>query len=880
MAKKLKEWYSLKDWVLTIDRSNPNTAQTWGKEIYDIASKGYSVAYKWLPWQAGSTPWSTASDVWANQIWKKLAPNSPIVTSSSVRNEFDKNVENLNKETTQPESTNTPWGTNTGWSKTTTTTSNTPTGEEDEYTKSLRLINEKKQAELDALDAEKTRREEEYQKLKSTADEQQKQLLDQINAQYNTIENEMRDTNSRFNAITNQNQYSINGFRYTPQQSAGMVYDTEQYGIKKLQEIQNQRASVLLQAARAKTEKDYEALNEHMTALNQLSKDRLSVLNEMATTAKDIKDSIETVKDLNWTEVGMMNSMLSSYWIDLENIKPEDKEEWYKEKAKELSEALWVKISPAFVKAQMTVYSKDAQQKKKLPSAEMSKMFWFYVNADGDAILTTDGQKINYTEGDSVSVNEKTGQMFITGRDEYGNKTIKTVNIPGYISESTGTQTGITATFNISGGTDLSSLYTGNNWPAFANNNPWNIKDTSFGGTANWKWWFTKFNTVEEWINALLQKLEYNKANGVNGVDNGSAYNGNMTLLQYISKYAPSADGNNPAAYALRVAQMTGTTIGTKIKDIDTEKLAMAIMQHENGALYRVLQEKGIISEWGINLANQYSPDTDKQLTAVGSTPNGWKLYLDARTNNTITGEEAKSLYWQATTGAPKSQFTPEQIAVMSTITGKPTAWDKETLAKYGLDEAKLGQYRAEKAATQSAYDNLDSSVKTRIDKYVLDYENEQIVKDYNTMSIMVDSVKANQWKRSSTNDQALIYAFAKVMDPNSVVRESEYATVQEYSQALIERMIGKMKRIFSSDGFLSEEAKQKMIDTLESKVETQKTAYDNVRNQTKKQIKWKASTLSDQEIDDLLKEYKYSAPTTQWTSTNTPTDAWDWSQA
>lgn len=94
-------------------------------------------------------------------------------------------------------------------------------------------------------------------------------------------------------------------------------------------------------------------------------------------------------------------------------------------------------------------------------------------------------------------------------------------------------------------------------------------------------------------------------------------------------------------------------------------------------------------------------------------------------------------------------------------------------------------------------------------------------------------------------------------MDPNSVVRESEYATVQEYSQALLERMVGKMKRVFSSDGFLSDEAKQKMIDTLESKVETQKTAYDNVRNQTKKQIKGKASTLSDEEIDDMLKQYE-----------------------
>lgn len=47
-----------------------------------------------------------------------------------------------------------------------------------------------------------------------------------------------------------------------------------------------------------------------------------------------------------------------------------------------------------------------------------------------------------------------------------------------------------------------------------------------------------------------------------------------------------------------------------------------------------------------------------------------------------MTGNEAKAMYGQ-TTPEKTSQFTPDQIAVMSTITGKPTAGDKETLAKY-----------------------------------------------------------------------------------------------------------------------------------------------------------------------------------------------------
>lgn len=66
------------------------------------------------------------------------------------------------------------------------------------------------------------------------------------------------------------------------------------------------------------------------------------------------------------------------------------------------------------------------------------------------------------------------------------------------------------------GSKDYSSMYTGKNGPAFANNNPGNIKDTAFGGTAGGQGGFTKFATVEDGVNALLKKIQYNQANGVN----------------------------------------------------------------------------------------------------------------------------------------------------------------------------------------------------------------------------------------------------------------------------------------------------------------------------------------------------------------------------
>lgn len=191
-------------------------------------------------------------------------------------------------------------------------------------------------------------------------------------------------------------------------------------------------------------------------------------------------------------------------------------------------------------------------------------------------------------------------------------------------------------TINSVGSNDLSSLYNGSNGPAFANNNPWNIQDTSFGWVAGWKGWFTKFNTVEDGVNALLSKLKYNQANGVDGVSNWSSYNGNMTLLQYFQKYAPSSDGNDPNAYARSVASMTWSNVNTPIKNVDTEAMAIAIMKHENVWVYNELIKRGIIGSEGINTPSPSVSSTTPGKEYTDSQKNlmdmfGWKTLTKAQ---------------------------------------------------------------------------------------------------------------------------------------------------------------------------------------------------------------------------------------------------------
>lgn len=238
-----------------------------------------------------------------------------------------------------------------------------------------------------------------------------------------------------------------------------------------------------------------------------------------------------------------------------------------------------------------------------------------------------------------------------------------------------------------------------------------------------------------------------------------------------------------------------------------------------------------------------YSAQADSQLSQIGNSTE-WGLFMDARTGKTITGNQAQQLYGSAPAQSTNkgSKYTPDQLSVMSVITGKPTAWDKATLKRYGLSEADLGNYRTWNIAEKSNYDKLDNPTKSRIDKYALDFENEQVVKDYNTMSVNINT--ARTLADSGTDDQALIYTFAKVMDPNSVVRESEYDTVQRFSQSLAQWAYGKIDRVFGNDGFLTEEAKKAIKKTLEKKLAATKISYDNVRDQTKKTDTDKSSWL------------------------------------
>ncbi len=145
-------------------------------------------------------------------------------------------------------------------------------------------------------------------------------------------------------------------------------------------------------------------------------------------------------------------------------------------------------------------------------------------------------------------------------------------------------------------------------------------------------------------------------------------------------------------------------------------------------------------------------------------------------------------------------------------------------------------QYQTEDANRKAVQQGLSpAQINTTVNSIAGAFDNEPIVKEYNTVKTTLDALK--NAGTSPTDDIQRIYAFAKILDPNSVVREGEYKTVQDYSTALLQRFGINIARAFDARGFLTADARQAMQTTLNNILAAKQGAYGNLQSQYQRQI-------------------------------------------
>lgn len=130
-------------------------------------------------------------------------------------------------------------------------------------------------------------------------------------------------------------------------------------------------------------------------------------------------------------------------------------------------------------------------------------------------------------------------------------------------------------------------------------------------------------------------------------------------------------------------------------------------------------------------------------------------------------------------------------------------------------------------------YSGLTSATATAVRGQVSQFKSEPTIQNFAV--VQEGRNFASSIANNTTNpadDQALIYALAKALDPGSVVREGEYATAQKYAQSWVQAYGKGVTQALLGTGFLSETARTNIKKTIEQKYSASKTSYDNVYNQ------------------------------------------------
>jgi hypothetical protein len=142
----------------------------------------------------------------------------------------------------------------------------------------------------------------------------------------------------------------------------------------------------------------------------------------------------------------------------------------------------------------------------------------------------------------------------------------------------------------------------------------------------------------------------------------------------------------------------------------------------------------------------------------------------------------------------------------------------------------------AQKAAKEVP--SLPPAIQTRVQSIAGQFDNEKPVQDFNQIQqakSFVDSL-SNQTQNPS-DDQALIYALAKTLDPTSSVREGEYATAQKYSQSMVKQYGRSINQAINGTGFLSEDARKNIKATINARYNSSLKQYKNVYDEYGRRI-------------------------------------------
>ncbi len=160
-----------------------------------------------------------------------------------------------------------------------------------------------------------------------------------------------------------------------------------------------------------------------------------------------------------------------------------------------------------------------------------------------------------------------------------------------------------------------------------------------------------------------------------------------------------------------------------------------------------------------------------------------------------------------------------------------PDNWDGDVskLKQVGGGSSGTGNGSAE----EQLYKGLSSPTATATRAKVAAFKTEPLVTNFNTIQSGYNFVQSFPIDtKNPADDQALIYALAKALDPGSVVREGEYATAQKYAQSWAAAFGKGITQAALGTGFLSQAARENIKKTIENRYNAAKKDFTSTYGQ------------------------------------------------
>lgn len=153
------------------------------------------------------------------------------------------------------------------------------------------------------------------------------------------------------------------------------------------------------------------------------------------------------------------------------------------------------------------------------------------------------------------------------------------------------------------------------------------------------------------------------------------------------------------------------------------------------------------------------------------------------------------------------------------------------------LNEA-VGTYAPAAKSGGGVLATLPVSIQNKVLSIATGFESKDIVKKYNATVDAINVVNGIDPKSKNPADhQQVVYAFAKALDPDSAVREGEYATIKKYAQSSIDKYRKEISNALNGTGFLSENAIRNIQATMNQTYTSRKPIYDNAVSETSRVI-------------------------------------------